>query len=144
LILIPTPLPTHLPYAPFWSAPPQQFSLTSMSLVLYCFDVWDLDSAYDRQKDSSCLLNLDFTLHADLQLHPLSFKWHNFILLYGWIILQWKGGRERETERHCLFHSLVDFITWLLRFFQYMLRSGTAGSKCSSTLTFEYPPYWHL
>jgi hypothetical protein len=28
-----------------------------------------------------------FAQHDDLQFHPFSCKWNNFILFYGWIIL---------------------------------------------------------
>jgi hypothetical protein len=39
-----------------------------------------------------------FALHDYRQFHLLSYKWHDFILLYGWIIL------------HCLYTTFSLFI----------------------------------
>jgi hypothetical protein len=75
-----------------------------------------LDSASEQKHIIFGFLSLaNFTEHDDLQFHPFSFKQHNFILLYSWVILPcvyivhflypfiiyWspKEGKGREKER---------------------------------------------
>jgi hypothetical protein len=55
---------------------PDRLPLTFMPkfCLLRKHNVWFLSLAY-------------LTQHDDLQFHLFSYKWHNFILLYGWILL---------------------------------------------------------
>jgi hypothetical protein len=49
----------------------------------------DLVSAYERKRAVFVFLRLAyFANHDDLWFHTFSCKWHNFILLYSWRILQ--------------------------------------------------------
>lgn len=59
---------------------------SSLGLLLHAIWFLFLASMLAKPCDTIFLNLAYFTEHHDVQFHPFSWGWHNFTLLYGWII----------------------------------------------------------